>query len=650
MTYAFTVAHTTKRQFLKIFIPFLLAIIIVLAVYVLLSNQQAREIIQTNEFTQIELAKKSIHRDFESILPDINVLLSSGLLQNFLDKGDAATLHDLSQGFASFAEHKRIFDSIRFLDDLGMEVVRINYSNGQARITPATNLQDKSGRYYFRDSISLNPGEIYISPIDLNVEYGEIQIPYKPTIRFGAPVFDHQGQNRGVLVLNYLAENMLSNFDDMLAGSAGHVALLNPEGHWIRSHKKEREWGFMLNHQATFQKGHPDAWNFILNNSNGQITTSNGIFTHTTIYLNSIARNGAEEGYFWKIVSDVHPETVYKHVIQHLTGVVGLSLLMILFIGTITSWEVARHWAERQKLREQAYLHAQVYKATTDGIIITNTSGKIVDVNHSFSDITGYTREEVIGHNPSMLSSGEQDKTFYKNMWSEILRTGRWQGEIHNRKKDGGLFIEWLRISAVKDSEGKTIQYVGVISDITAKKQTEQELHRNAHHDALTGLPNRLSLDQLLQQEINHSDRDDTELALLYIDLDRFKPINDSYGHLTGDVVLKTVAQRLGSVIRKADNIARYGGDEFIALLSGITSRHTIEEIIARMQSELRKPIEIDGRQHVIGASIGIAIYPSDTEDATQLIIKADEAMYQAKHSEDRHHVYFESLNHPKSP
>jgi diguanylate cyclase (GGDEF)-like protein len=225
-----------------------------------------------------------------------------------------------------------------------------------------------------------------------------------------------------------------------------------------------------------------------------------------------------------------------------------------------------------------------------------------------------------------------------------LLRKGQWQGEILNRNKDGRLFVEWLRISAVTDSDGNTIQYVGVISDITAKKQTEQELHKNAHHDVLTGLPNRLSLEQLLQQEINHSDRDGSELALLYIDLDRFKPINDSYGHLTGDFVLKTVAQRLGSVIRKADSIARYGGDEFIALLSGITNRHIIEEIIARMQAELRKPIEVEGRQHVIGASIGIAIYPSDTEDATHLIIKADEAMYQAKHSEDRHHVYFESL------
>lgn len=641
-------AHTTKRQFLKIFIPFLLAVLAALSVYILLSYQQAKNLIQANEFTQIELARKSIYRDFGSILPDINVLLNGDPLQDFLDKESANTLSDLTQGFASFAEYKRIFDSIRFLDEQGMEIARVNYSGGHARITPASDLQDKSGRYYFRDSIRLNAGEVYISPIDLNVEYGEVQIPYKPTIRFGAPVIDQQGRKRGVLVLNYLAENMLAHFDDMLAGSAGHVALLNPEGYWIRSHKKEREWGFMLNHQKTFQKGHPEAWAFILNNSGGQITSSEGIFTHTTIYLNSIASKSGEEGYFWKIVSDVHHEAAYKNAIQHLTGVAGLSLLMILFIGTITSWEVARHNAERQKLREQAYLHAQVYNATTDGIIITNNSGRIVDVNHSFSDITGYTREEALGQNPSMLSSGEQDKTFYKNMWSEILRTGRWQGEIHNRKKDGGLFIEWLRISAVKDSEGKTIRYVGVISDITSKKQTEQELHRNAHHDVLTGLPNRLSLDQLLQQEINHSDRDGTELALLYIDLDRFKPINDSYGHLTGDIVLKTVAQRLGSVIRKADNIARYGGDEFIALLSGITNRHTIEEVIARMQSELRKPIEADGRQHVIGASIGIAIYPTDTEDAIQLIMKADEAMYQAKHSEDRHHVYYESLNHPQ--
>jgi len=643
------VTHPTKRQFLKIFIPFLLAVLAALAAYILLSNQQSRTLIQTNEFTQIELVRKSIYRDFESIIPDINVILNSSQFQNYLAQKNQATLDELTQGFASFAEHKRIYDSIRYLDERGIEIARVNYSNGQSRITPEAKLQDKSDRYYFHESVSLSSGEVYISPIDLNMEYGKLGSPYKPTIRFGAPVFDRQGQSRGVLILNYLEENMLNHFDQMLAGSAGHVALINSEGYWIRSHTKEREWGFLLGHQNTFQTSHPNAWAYIIGTSEGQISNNEGIITHTTIYLNSIANDNGEEGNFWKIVSDVDPSVVHQNVIQHLTGVVGLSLLMILFIGTITSWEVAKHRTERQKLREQADLHAQVYKATTDGIVITGINGKIVDVNQSFSDITGYTRDEAVGKNPSFLSSGEQDNAFYKNMWAELLRTGRWQGEILNRNKAGGLFVEWLRISAVKDSEGKVIQYVGVISDITAKKQTEQELHRNAHYDVLTGLPNRLSLDQLLQQEINHSDRDGSELALLYIDLDRFKPINDSYGHLTGDVVLKTVAQRLGAVIRKADNIARYGGDEFIALLSGITHRHTIEEIIARMQSELRKPIEVDGRQHVIGASIGIAIYPTDTEDATRLIIKADEAMYQAKHSEDRHHVYFESLSHQSS-
>ncbi len=638
------VEHKTKRQFLKIFIPFLLAVLVVLIVYVLLYNQHNRTLIQTNEFTQIDLVRKSIYRDFESILPDINVLLTSSELQNYLDKQDRSTLNELTESFASLAVHQQIYDSIRYLDESGMEKSRVNYIHGQARITPDSELQDKSNRYYFKESILLSPGKIYISPIDLNVEHGEIEIPYKPTIRFAAPVFDRQGHCRGVLLLNYLAEKMLTHFDQMLAGSAGHVALLNPQGYWIRSHKKEREWGFMLGHGLSFQTSHPEVWAIIKASDDGQVITREGIFTFSTIYPDRIGTQGANTDYYWKIVSDVHPEVIYQDFLDHFTGVVGLSLLVVLFFGTITSWEVAKHRAERLQLREQADLHAQVYKATTDGIIITDAHGRILDVNDSFTDITGYTRDEAVGRNPSMLSSGEQDRAFYKNMWSELLRKGQWQGEILNRNKEGGIFVEWLRISAVRDSEGKTIQYVGVISDITAKKQNEQELHKNAHHDALTGLPNRLSLEQLLQQEINHSDRDGTELALLYIDLDRFKPINDSYGHLTGDVVLKTVAQRLGSVIRKADSISRYGGDEFIALLSGITNWQTIEEIIARMQAELRKPIEVDGRQHVIGASIGIAIYPSDTEDATQLIIKADEAMYQAKHSEERHHVYFESL------
>lgn len=609
--------------------------------FVLISHQQTLKLTKINEQTQIELAKKSISRDFASILPDIHFLLSSGALQDFLADDNAQSRNNLAHNFASFARHKRIYDQVRFLDSAGRELIRVNYSEGHAVIVPKTQLQDKKGRYYFRETRSLREEDVYISPLDLNVEGGKLETPHKPTIRFCAPLFDETGKRRGTLILNYLAENMLTHFDEMLVGSKGHIALVNSDGYWIRSHKKDREWGFILDSHKTFETVHPEAWAKIQLSDSAQIKTQTALFTYTKIYPNRIGNHQPHDNYALIIISDVPLDSLYQDSNRNFRGILEAALLAALLVGAITSWGIAHYQVERKRMREQINLHAQVYRATNDGVIITDTSGTIIDVNEAFTDITGYTRNEVLGQNPKMLSSGKQDKTFYKTMWSKLSRTGTWEGEVINRSREGRIFVEWLRISAVKDSDGITTQYVGVISDITAKKQTEEELHRNAHHDLLTGLPNRLSFDQILEQEINHADRNGSKLALLYIDLNRFKPINDNYGHLVGDIVLRVIGERLSSVIRATDSIARYGGDEFIALLTDINDDATINFVVERMIEELHKPVDAENTQHRLGASIGISIYPEDTTDARELIARADAAMYQAKQGKDRHYVYY---------
>ena len=235
------------------------------------------------------------------------------------------------------------------------------------------------------------------------------------------------------------------------------------------------------------------------------------------------------------------------------------------------------------------------------------------------------------------MSSGKHDKEFYKSLWSTLASKGNWKGEVVNRRKDGGIYTEWLRISAVRDERGDITNYVAIISDITSKKLSEEELHRRAHHDPLTGLSNRLSFNERLDQDLARARRNKNMLALLYIDLDKFKPINDTYSHQVGDLVLREVANRLQSVVREIDTVARIGGDEFVVILSEIDTADHIDIVVAKIRKRLSDPFEYQGNMLQVGASIGISVFPDDAVDSQQLLATADAAMYREKGYLPRH-------------
>jgi len=296
---------------------------------------------------------------------------------------------------------------------------------------------------------------------------------------------------------------------------------------------------------------------------------------------------------------------------------------------------------ERSVNEEQLKLAAQVFIEAHDGIFITETDGTIIDVNPAFSQITGYERNEVLGKNPSILNSQKQSKQFYTDMWECITAHGYWKGEVWNRKKNGELYAELLTISSLKDHSGKTLHYMGLFADITQIKNQHYTLEQMAHYDCLTLLPNRTLFIDRFNQAIIHADRTKSELAVCFIDLDNFKPINDNYGHNVGDEILVEVAQRIKSNLRTGDTVSRQGGDEFALLLSDISTFADCEDIIKRIYASLAKPFMLDGVCHAITASTGITLYPHDQGDLDTLIRHADQAMYQIKLSGgDGYHLF----------
>ncbi len=303
--------------------------------------------------------------------------------------------------------------------------------------------------------------------------------------------------------------------------------------------------------------------------------------------------------------------------------------------------------SERMKTEEQRRLAATMFEESNEGVLITDALGRIQRVNRAFTVVTGYTEREVVGKTPAVLSSGRHDAAFYREMWERLINVGGWMGEIWNRRKNGEVYPEWLKINTVRGADGEIRHFVGIFSDIGDHKRTGQDVERYAFYDTLTDLPNRTLFVERLKHALVRAHRDARRVVLLYLDLDRFKIINDTLGHQTGDLLLQQVATRLRQLVRAHDTVARLGGDEFTVALSDMeddaTALETARRVAEKIHEHLSRPFFIAGREVVSGSSIGIALHPRDGETYGDLVKHADIAMYHAKHGGGGGYAFFSS-------
>lgn len=329
------------------------------------------------------------------------------------------------------------------------------------------------------------------------------------------------------------------------------------------------------------------------------------------------------------------PDGRLKYVLDNAEHIYDSHNQHIQSIGTI------QDITQQKENTEKHQLSFKVFNDTHEGILITNAQQIIVEVNPAFTAITGYSHEEIIGQHFNVLNSGKQSEEFYEHIWQSIDTCGFWQGELWNRTKQGELYAELLNISSLKNDFDEVTHFVGVFSDITQSKKQLEKLNQMAHYDVLTKLPNRTLFVDRFQQSIAHSERTGHQLAVCFLDLDNFKPINDNYGHEAGDLLLVEVAKRIKTCIRNEDTVSRQGGDEFAILLNDIKSTSQYEKMMCRIHRILSLPYLIDGVELHITASSGVTLYPSDTGDIDTLLRHADHAMYQSKlNGKNRFHLY----------
>jgi diguanylate cyclase (GGDEF)-like protein/PAS domain S-box-containing protein len=588
----------------------------------------------------------------------------------------------LREIFTAFATAHPAYFQIRYIGiaDGGRELVRAERQGDHVVAVADPALQQKGDRDYFIETVALADGEIHLSEFDLNREHGAIQVPHIRTLRAATPVFDPDGRVFGIVIVNMDAGPL---FDTMRPGRYDADVLsyvLDQRGHFLLHPVPEREFGWELGRAENPEREFPALGALLAPEGAAEIPLHpvDGANGRLHLAAKRIPIDPAAPSRFLLLAHAVPDAAIEAELAPSRSRARIAILLMMLGIGVLVFiglhmllrplrrlTEVAdaiaggardvrlpdssvgeigaltgaframqAKVAEREADLERRVrartaelrLAASVVDNTSEGVAVVDESTRIVSVNAAFTAITGYTAEEAVGQKPNLLKSDHHPPEFYQSMWQALNADGRWQGEIWNRRKDGALYLEWLTINRIEAIDGIPVHYVSVFHDITELRRKDEHIHHLAYHDILTEL-----FQDRLQHAIARALREDTGLALMFLDLDRFKGINDTLGHDIGDLLLKEVAVRLKSALRSMDTVARLGGDEFVILLEDVDVPDYGANIAANLVEAVARPMEIQGHAIQIGASIGIALCPEDGCDALELMKHADTAMYAAK-------------------
>ncbi|PHR26172.1 MAG: hypothetical protein COA36_12845 [Desulfotalea sp.] len=630
--------NTLILRFLFYLFPLLIFLCLGYYVFLQLNHEQDTSLLMREETERLNLAEKLVVRDLDILASDLSLLSSSEELVAFVSQGGYGNLQRLKKRFLFFSRDRKIYDKIRFIDRNGMEIVRINMDGNISTIIPKKDLQNKADRYYFKQTMQMISGKPYLSPLDLNVEGGEIQRPLKPVIRIAQKLVNSQGIPSGILILNYLAAPMLDRFQSVLPQNPNAVySIVNNKGWWLCNPEKFREWGGQLGHKFGFQNQNPEAWRQIKTGDSGQFILEDEMFTYTRVrpYLKLItadAYSGNDNLYSggddWIIISQVS-----IHSIDYSSQALLPFFILVFFMVCVATWRFAQVQIIRDQWDGLAHLLVLAIDQSPAGIVLTDRNGNIEYVNECFCTLNGYSLESVIGDNLNVLKAGDMDPEVYEILWRTISSGCSWRGEFHNKRKDGSFYWAKAEISPVLDRQGKISHYIGIQEDITQQRLLSSELKAMASTDPLTGLYNRRHLYVQAKKEIARCQRYHTGLTVMLLDIDHFKVINDTWGHALGDYVLTELSTLLQANVRENDVLARYGGEEFIVLYPGI------EEADACLLAErFRANIENLSLQHKnetikFTVSIGCTQYKEDDIEIETTIARADRALYRAKES-----------------
>ncbi|MGO1247563.1 MAG: sensor domain-containing diguanylate cyclase [Oceanisphaera sp.] len=614
--------------------------------------QGLQDRILANEETSVVAASQMIQKEMYEQLHLMTMMADAAPLIDYVTHGRPEQRVALETFFNNVSTNFHRFDQIRLLDNSGYELVRINLEQGQGTVVAQAELQDKSQRYYFTEAKDLADNQVFVSRLDLNIEQGQIELPHKPMLRFSTPILDRNGERAGVLVLNYLAKGMLESFRRQMSRRVDQQGMLiDPEGYWLSNHERSNEWGADLGRpEHTFARTYPKAWAEISAAASGTIATEQGLFRFQSIkpfnFADSQHAHFKAEHYplfapqsmantDWKLVIFVPYELIqsrsflYQPLGQSLVALVVCLLAgAALLIAIVTAQQKMRS-REQKELNE---VLSDLYDNAPCGYHSLDAKGDFIRINQTELEWLGYSREEVLGQPFISFLTPESQMRFQE--FFDALKTKEQIESVvlEMQCKDGATFYVSSSATALNDQSGHFAVARTSVFDITDRIELEKKLETLANIDALTNISNRRHFYERASLEFKRAVRYQHPLAILMFDIDYFKRVNDTYGHDGGDVVLKRLASTVDHSLRDLDVFARFGGEEFIALLPELSPEQAalvaerVRQEIADLQIELPS-----GETMSVTISIGVAMLDACDQGLDALIKKADLALYQAK-------------------
>ncbi len=646
-------SRVVAREFLKIASPLALVSALAIVAFQVQSFRYQLADLRSHGEASVRASSEAIHKDFIDASADLRVLAASTSLQRVLDFGGAQETEHAARDFLALVAFKKKYDQVRYIDAQGMEVIRVNFENGAPLIVPRGQLQNKADRYYFRDTMSLSKGQVFVSPLDLNIEQGQIEQPRKPMIRFGMPLYDSAGVKKGALIINYLGDNFLDHLRKLQGTKGNKTMLLNSDGYWLLAPEPEDEWGFMFQNGRRFQSRYLNAWQTFQQHPSGVHHNGQGIFAYTAIHPmqnEQVSSTGSAEAfapsagmrksdeYVWFLVSHFPMQVIEAIKMQRWrVGLLqyGVLLLILIPLTLAFAWARVRQRAADSLVERLEQRMRDITKSLAVGLFVLDQEGRLSMMNPEAERLLGWSEEELCGEEIHDLirlpeeTAGDGDEiTAPQNVFSFQEYHG---DDGRFQRKDGSSFHVSYVVSPLmigNQSAGNVVSFL----DISERKKMELELARMATRDDLTGLHNRRELNRRLEDELRRAERYEQQFSVWMLDIDHFKKINDTYGHQIGDRVLENLAVNLVRMLRDTDVVARYGGEEFIIILP-----HTSLEQSASMAERICTAVAgmtfaLNGSGDLsITVSIGVASYPRHGKSGDDLIDTADQGLYAAK-------------------
>ncbi len=575
----------------------------------------------TENLMRDESTAQYIKNYMMEIEENMKLVRDSNELNDYVNNPTEKTKQAVSEMFFRVMNNKPDYDQMRYIDNKGNEIIRVN--NGKdVWFTAQNELQNKGDRDYFTGTMMLSAGDFYISPFDLNMENGEIEVPYKPTIRFSTPIINSEEEKVGMLIINYLAYS----FVDILSEKYQYEKIedskyyvLNKNGEFILHHQEEMNFSFMFDENASLCMSDEDEiiWEILQGNDHGSEVTDNRLITYYDV-LQPVKQINTTYDEKWILVREMNLTPLFSmsSIMNQifLTNNVFVFLLIIIF-----TFIIAMIVETLKRKDNQLEITRKIAETTNDAVIITQKDTTIIYINEAYENATGYSSSEVIGKKPSEFKSGKHDDSFYKKMWQSISEEGYWEGMLWDKKKDGLLYPKKLKIIAVEDKNGGTQSYIGIFSDLSTNKRKSDCFDSLKYSDGNFTLPNEEMMLELLDKTIQNKQ---FSFMVLYITIENYNQLISMFR----DKELKTselFIDLIKPLIHEEDFVAQTGRNLFSVIVDMQHIHMDPEMYVFKVHKELTKVMQIEGQNMFFKIRIGVSYWPNDADDVKKLLLNS---------------------------